>query len=238
MEAVAVSCAVLWLHSPEYTVQADDKVWAGKHSGAQLEELAPSACVMVMVSQGVWRMASHTCASSEAWASSCCGSQALAGAGRDLGSLHEQTRIPVGQKLLKSAGIPPQLCWSLVPSSLGKATGLAYIAGHCEPQSLPPYGSYCQILIFFLVPSYLDIGGLGAVKKVFGGKEKYINWKYIQFQIIQLFGNTANLSKDEFILFPNFLYMCVCVDNPHNTTHRIIYVLYYMCKTYLPSLLL
>lgn len=85
---------------------------------------------------------SHLCIS-EAWASSCCGSQALAGAGRDLGSLHEQTRIPVGQKLLKSAGIPPQLCWSLVPSSLGKATGFAYIAGHCEPQSLPPYGSYC-----------------------------------------------------------------------------------------------
>ena len=37
--------------------------------------------------------------------------------------------------------------------------------------------------------------------------------------------------------FPTFC-ICVCVDNPHKTTHRIIYVLYYMCKTYLPSLLL
>lgn len=104
--------------------------------------VAPGVCVMMMVSHGVWRMASCTCASSEARASSCCGSQALAGAGRDLGSLHEQTRISVGQKLLKSAGSPQQLCWSLVPSSLGKATGFAYRAGHCEPQLLPPYGSY------------------------------------------------------------------------------------------------
>ena len=67
----------------------------------------------------VWRMASCTCASSEDWASSCCGSQALAGAGRDLGSLHEQTRMLLSHFSRVRLCATPQTAAHQAPPSLG-----------------------------------------------------------------------------------------------------------------------
>lgn len=47
------------------------------------------------------------------------------GVGRNSGSWHQQTQIPVGQKQMKSAGHPQQLCWPLV--SVVKVSGVVRI---------------------------------------------------------------------------------------------------------------
>lgn len=42
---------------------------------------------------------------------------------RDSGSLHWQTQVHMGQKLIKSGAVLPQLSWSLVPFTVVKAAG-------------------------------------------------------------------------------------------------------------------
>lgn len=63
-------------------------------------------------------------------------------------------QLPVGGKLVKSAGGPQQLCWLMV-SSVVKTVGVICRGDYWELWLLLLHDCYWEPLLFFLVPIYL-----------------------------------------------------------------------------------